>query len=316
MKSEIDVLGAPYEVERLKLPDDAEGPVVAHLVVRRATKPQGRAVLHVHGFADYFFQTVAADFWVSRGYDFYALDLRKYGRSILEHQTPNFALDLTEYFPELDEARRRITERDGHDALVISAHSTGALVAALWAEDRDVPLAGLFLNSPWLDLNGSFLLRTAGTKAIDQVGARRPYLAIPRNVTGFYARSLHREHDGEFDFSLDWKPLTSQPVYAGWLRAVRRGHARLHKGLDLTAPILVMTSAASAFPKEWDDSVHSHDIVLDVGLIRKWAPRLGRHLTLVGVEGARHDVTLSREPVRSVVFDEVSRWLTAYVETS
>ena len=88
----------------------------------------------------------------------------------------------------------------------------------------------MVLNSPWLDLQGSLLLRTAGTKAIDQIGARRPFLAIPRDVSGFYARSLHRDHEGEWDFDLAWKPLESWPVYAGWLRAVRRGHARAHRG--------------------------------------------------------------------------------------
>ena len=76
----VDVLGAPYSAETLELPSDDEGEVVATLVSRRAAESHGRAVLHVHGFADYFFQTVAADWWVERGYDFYALDLRKYGR--------------------------------------------------------------------------------------------------------------------------------------------------------------------------------------------------------------------------------------------
>ena len=41
---------------------------------------------------------------------------------------------------------------------------------------------------------------------------------------------------------------------------------------------------------------------------------LGRHVTLAQVEGAIHDVTLSRPEVRKVVFDEVARFLTAYVE--
>ena len=56
---------------------------MATLVQPACRAAHHRAVLHVHGFADYFFQTVAADCWVERGYDFYALDLRKYGRSLL-----------------------------------------------------------------------------------------------------------------------------------------------------------------------------------------------------------------------------------------
>jgi len=271
-------------------------------------------VLHVHGFADYFFQTPAADHWVERGYDFYALDLRKYGRSLRAHQTPNFVTDLAHYYPELDEAFRRVTRRDGHDRVLLSAHSTGGLVVPLWAHDRRVPAAGMVLNAPWLDLHGSFLLRTAGTKAIDQIGARRPYVTIPREVSGLYAMSLHEDHHGEWPFDLTWKPLESWPVYAGWLRAVRRGHARLHRGLDLPFPVLVLTSAASGRPKEWDDSCTSTDIVLDVRLIRKWAHTLAGHLTLVPVEGALHDVTMSRAEVRKVVFDQVSRWHDAFVD--
>ena len=58
----------------------------------------------MHGFADYFFQTGYAEWWTERGYDFYALDLRKYGRSLRPHQTPNYVTDLREYFAELDAA--------------------------------------------------------------------------------------------------------------------------------------------------------------------------------------------------------------------
>jgi alpha-beta hydrolase superfamily lysophospholipase len=309
----VDVLGRPYRAETLELADDEEGAVVATLVHRPSRGPRGKAVLHVHGFADYFFQTPAADYWVARGYDFYALDLRKYGRSLREHQTPNFVTDLSAYYEELDEAYRLITERDGHDHVVVTAHSTGGLVTPLWVHDRGPDVAALVLNSPWLDLQGSLLLRTAGTKAIDQIGARRPYLTIPRDVSGFYARSLHHAHHGEWDFDLAWKPIESWPVYAGWLRAVRRGHARAHRGLDVTAPVLVLTSASSGHPKEYDESCSRTDIVLDVELIRKWGHKLADHVTLVRVEGALHDVTLSAEPVRTRVFEEITRWMDAYV---
>lgn len=309
----VDVLGEPYQAETIGLPDDDEGEVVATLVSRKTAEPTGRAVLHVHGFCDYFFQTPVADHWVERGYDFYALDLRKYGRSLRPHQTPSFVTDLAHHYPELDEAFRRITARDGHDRVLVSAHSTGGLVTPLWVHDHEVPVAGMVLNSPWLDLHGSLLLRTAGTKAIDQIGARRPYLAIPRDVSGLYAMSLHEDHRGEWPFDLAWKPLESWPVYAGWLRAVRRAHARVHRGLDLAVPVLVLTSGSTGHPKVWDDTCASTDIVLDVLQIRKWAHKLSTHVTAVKVEGALHDVTMSRAEVRARAFDEISRWHDAYV---
>lgn len=313
---ETDVLGRPYRVETIPLPDDSEGPVVATLVRKPTRKRSGRAVLHVHGFADYFFHRQYAEWWTTRGYTFYALDLRKYGRSLREHQTPNFVEDLAEYYPELDAAWQRITARDGHTSVVATAHSTGGLTLPLWVnERRPAELAGMFLNSPWFDMQGSAWLRNpAARAALDQLGARQPRRLIPRNVSGLYGRSLHRDHDGEFDFNLEWKPLESYPVYAGWLRAIRRGHAEIHRGLDIAAPTLVLSSGRTAFPKEMGEDVHTADVVLDVQQIRRWASSLGSHVTSIAIDGARHDVVLSRPDVRARVYAELDRWLAAYVE--
>jgi alpha-beta hydrolase superfamily lysophospholipase len=303
-----DVLGEPFQAETLTFPDDAEGAVVATLVSRRAETPTRRAVLYLHGFCDYFFQAHLAEFCNSLGYDFYAVDLRKYGRSLLPHQTPNFCRDLREYYAELDMAYTLITERDGHDDVVLLAHSTGGLIAALWAHDRHecgLPVPAAFvLNSPWLDLQGSILLRTVGTRAIDEIGARRPYQVIPRGVSGVYVESLHRDRRGEWDFQLDWKPAESFPVRAGWLRAVRRGHR---------APVLVLASARTTFTETWTDDVPRSDVVLDVEQIARWSHRLGPLVTIGRLDGARHDVYLSEKAVRDEALTLTARWLHAVV---
>lgn len=309
-----DVLGAPYTAETIPLPDDAEGAVVATLVRRPADSgPTGMAVLHVHGFCDYFFQTEYAEWWTARGYDFYALDLRKYGRSIGPHQTPNYVTDLRDYWPELDAAWQRITERDGHDHVVLSAHSTGGLTVPLWAADRRPDVRGLVLNSPWFDLQGSLWERTVGTRLIQEIGSRRPMTVLPRTVSGVYGESLHQDFDGEWVFDLAWKPGASWPVRLGWLAAIRRGHAELHRGLGLEAPALVLSSLKSGAPAEIGEIAHSRDIVLDVKQIRRWAPAIGTHVTSVAIPGAKHDVTLSRPAVRKHVYDELDRWHAAYV---
>lgn len=304
-----DLLGAPWTAETIELADDDEGAVVATLVHHPAARPTGRAVLHVHGFADYFFHTEFAAWWVERGYDFYALDLRKYGRSMRAHHTPTHVDDLTEHYEELDAAWQRIVERDGHTHVVGSAHSTGGLTLSLWAEDRTpTGLAALVLNSPWLDLQGHPLMRTVGTVVIDRIGRRQPRRVLPRDVNGFYGRSLHRDHDGEWDFDLDLKPLTSFPVHLGWLAAVRRGHARVHRGLSLDVPVLVLSSDRSSAPMEMDDDVHRTDIVLDVEQIRRWAPKLSSHVTTIAVPGAIHDVVLSRPEVRERAYRHLGVW--------
>jgi alpha-beta hydrolase superfamily lysophospholipase len=308
-----DILGPPYTSRTLQLQPDDEGDVVATLVHRPAATATGKAVLHVHGFADYFFQTGAADFWCERGYDFYALDLRKYGRSLLPHQTPNYVADLGNYYEELDLAYAEVSA--AHDHVVLSAHSTGGLTVPLWASDRGLEVAGMVLNAPWLDMHGDALTRNLAMPVLHRIGAHRARLAIPRKVSGIYARSLHHEHDGEWEFDLGWKPLQSWPVYAGWIRAIRMGQARVAAGIEVHAPVLVLSSTRSGHPASIEDpDVYTTDIVLDVEQIRRRAALLGRHVTLTQVEGAMHDVTLSRPEVRKVVFDEVARFLTAYVD--
>src|SRR4051812_11273801 len=309
-----DVLGEPYLAETIELPPDDEGPVVATLVVRRADRPTGRAVLHVHGFADYFFQTGYAEWWTERGYDFYAVDLRKYGRSIRPHQTPTYVTDLRDHFPEIDAAFARVTERDGHDHVVVSAHSTGGLIVGLWAHERRPALAGMVLNSPWLDMQGGRLIRGIGTTVVKQVGARQPTRLIPRTVGGQYTRSLHAEHHGEWTFNTDWKPLDSFPVSFGWLRAIRMGHAELQQGLEVGCPVLVLSSAGTRWPKEMGPDAHGYDIVLEVPQIRRWATALGSHVTYVAIDGARHDVVLSLPEPRAKAYAELDRWTSAYVD--
>jgi alpha-beta hydrolase superfamily lysophospholipase len=310
-----DVLGPDYRVETISLPPDDEGAVVATLVTLEPERPHGRAVLHVHGFADYFFHTEYARWWADRGYTFYALDLRKYGRSLREHQTPHYVTDLREHIGEIGLACWRIIQRDGHDQVIVSGHSTGGLTVSLWAHERQPPeLVGMVLNSPWFDMHGSAWLRSSAAQlAIDRLGSSRPKREIPRRVSTVYGRTLHREHGGEWDYDLSWKPLESRPVYVGWLRAVRRGHTQLHAGLDVACPTLVLSSARSYFGEQTDETATSNDIVLDVEQIRRWASSVGRHVTSIAVEGAIHDVVLSRPEVRATAYDAIGTWLDAWV---
>ena len=310
----IDILGEPYLQRVIELPDDDEGSVCATLVMRLAPQPGTKAVLYIHGYNDYFFQTHLADFMVARGYHFYALDLRKCGRSRRPHQTPGFVRDLSEYFPEIDEAARIIRDEDGHETMIVFAHSMGGLIASLWAHARSHAgiVDGLLLNSPFFEFNTSWLLRRPLGVAIGRFGRWQPYRVLPIKTPGLYGRSLHQDFHGEWQFDLALKPVESIPPRLGWLRAVRAGQRRLQAGLDIAAPVLVAHSSASYRLLHWDDSIHHADVVLDVRHISRWAAALGRHVTIVRIDGGRHDLTLSREPARRLFFDEADRWLRAY----
>ena len=312
---EIDVLGSPYERHTIELGSDDEGPVVATLVRRRAERQTRRAVLYVHGFVDYFFQTHLADFFADRGWDFYALDLRKYGRSLLPHQTPNFARSLTDYYPELDEAARIIRDQDGHDQMLVVGHSTGGLITSLWSHSRQGRgiVDGLFLNSPFFDFKMPWIIRRPLLATLVGVGGRMPYRKIPTATLGLYGESLHSDHRGEWTYELAWKPLLGFPVTVGWLEAIRRGQRRLRAGLSIDAPVLVACSTRTFHGRAWHDDVRLSDAVLDVEHIVRWAPRLGPRVTIARFDGGMHDLTLSGKEVRAEVFRELGRWVDAFV---
>ncbi|MFC3298428.1 lysophospholipase L2 [Arthrobacter agilis] len=309
-----DILGEGYGVRTLPLRPDVEGEVVATLVRRRAPGGSRRAVLYVHGFVDYFFQTNLADAWLAAGYDFYALDLRKYGRSLREHQTPNYTESLEDYDEELDAAAKLIREDEDHDVLVVMGHSTGGLITSLWAHRRrgQGVVDALALNSPWFDLNASLFQRTLGTAAVLRIGIVRPRRVVGK-LGSAYGHFLHRETGGDWDYDLAWKPHGGYPVVAGWLAAVRRGHAELNRGLAIDCPVLVACSDATSNPVKEPGRISSTDVVLDVGHIAARAPRLGRLVTLVRIRGGIHDLALSPEPARSEFFAELERWREAYV---
>jgi alpha-beta hydrolase superfamily lysophospholipase len=277
--------------------------------------PRG-AVLYLHGFVDYFFQRELADFYVAQGYAFYALDLRKSGRSLRPHHTPWFVEDLAEYYEEIDAAVRAI-RADRCERLLVNGHSTGGLVAALWAHDRGAAgggADGLFLNSPFLDLALAPLLRAASGGLAGLIAARQPRAAVPGGaLSDLYPRSIHGDHGGEWAFDLALKPVASVPVRAGWLRAIRRAQRRVHRGLDLRMPILVMCSATSSSPRAWDELLLHSDSVLDVEQIARWSTRLGRHVTTVRIDEGMHDLVLSAPPVRAQVYRELERWIGAYL---
>jgi alpha-beta hydrolase superfamily lysophospholipase len=305
-----------FESIDLPLPDAARAsgePADVELVgtlLRRVPTGSSRAVLYLHGWNDYFFQTHLADYVAELGFDFYALDLRRYGRSLRNGHLRGFITDLDEYTAELDAAAAVIGAE--HSSLVLMGHSTGGLIAALWAATHPERVAALVLNSPWLDLQGSAMIRALGTPVVDAVGRQSPTSVIRLPDLGFYARTLHSSLEGEWNYDLDLKTTPSPPVRAGWLRAIRQGHQRVAAGLMLPMPVLVMASGTTEFARKWHEGMRTADTVLDVDQIVSRGARLGRHVTIVRIEGGLHDLFLSPQRVREIALYELERWLQAY----
>lgn len=305
-----DVLGEPYTARTLHLANSLDATLV-HL-----PGPAGatRGVLYVHGFADYFFQTELAEFHHRRGEHFYAVDLHRYGRSLRDGQIPYDMSAVDEYFDELDLAREVIVA-DGCTSIVVAAHSTGGLITPLWLSARGTDnIAAMVLNSPFLELPVSPVLRSVLTPAIDFLAGPTPHRAFPLPDTGFYGRSLHTSLDGEWEFDTTWKPLKGNPVRVGWLSAVRKGQNRIVRGLHLPIPILVLSSDKSFRSRTWSDAIHVGDAVLDADRIAALSTRLGDYVTYARITDAKHDILLSRAPVRDHAYQVIDHWLTAELD--
>ena len=92
---------------------EGEGDLFATLVRRDPPTAARHAVLAVHGYTDYFFNTELAERFAARGFAFYALDLHKCGRSWRQGQTPHFTTDLARYHGELERACALIADDTG-----------------------------------------------------------------------------------------------------------------------------------------------------------------------------------------------------------
>lgn len=278
-----------FEALELPFPDDYDGPVSATLVRLPAGAAPRGAVLYLHGFADYFFQRHMAERFAAEGFAFYALDLRKHGRSMRRHQHPNFCKSVTEYYADISRAIEVIGE-----PIILAGHSTGGLVCSLYAhegERRDAVRA-LWLNSPFFDWRlpdwKLTQLHVAAT-----VGRFFPFLKDESTLREDYVNSLLDEH---WDFDLSLKPVRGFPIYYGWLGAITDAHAKVRRGLHLQCPVLSMHS---------DEA----DIVLDWRDIARGSRMLGERVTVLAFPGAMHDLVLSRPHIREEVFSQLFAWV-------
>jgi alpha-beta hydrolase superfamily lysophospholipase len=277
-----------------------------------ASLPARPAVLYLHGFVDYFFQTHVANAFEARGYRFYAIDLRGYGRSIgcgIEEGEPNYVPDIAVYAQDLDAAVAAIRE-EGHTGIAFHGHSTGGLIGPLWANARPGLLAAMALNSPWLELNENWFLRVPATGLISLVSRVAPTLKVS-GLWPYYGEALHQGTGGEWEYNLAWKPHVGFPVAAAWFNSVRRAHRRIKRGLDVTCPILVLTSTKRGDNRRQHPEVITSDSVLNPAHMWALAPNLGSDVEVRTIPGGAHDLSLSPEPARSAYLDATLNWLDA-----
>jgi alpha-beta hydrolase superfamily lysophospholipase len=282
-----DVLLPGFEALELEFPADYDGPVASTLVRLPAGSAPRGAALYIHGFSDYFFQRHMAERFAAEGYAFYALDLRKYGRSLRAHQHANFCKSVNEYYADIDAAIELIG-----GPLLLAGHSMGGLVTALYAHEgkHRAEVQALWLNSPFFDWNLPEW-RKVQVHLAAAVGRYCPFLNDPKAFRPDYTRTLRTE----WDFEARLKPDYGFPLYYGWLGAISDAFEKVHKGLALECPVLSMHSDRG-------------DVVLDWRHIARWSRSLGPNVTVLAFPGAWHDLVLSPGRIREEVFRQLFSW--------
>ena len=288
-----------YSQCTIPLRSDSQGAAVATLVRHDSLSQGPRALLYVHGYNDYFFQRALGDSVTQHGLAFYALDLRRYGRSLRPHQDAFSISNLRAYYEELSKALQQIRQ-EGAKEIFLMAHSTGGLITSLYLHDtqnRD-SIAGFILNSPFLDFNFSKAEERYILPMLAQAGKIIPSkVIVGRSKTpDLYAQSLLKKYHGKWDYDTAWKKDFGHPIRLDWLRAIRSGHQRVQRGLQLPMPILLMSSDKSLRATgTWEPEYGEADLVLDVEDIQRYGRHLGTHVEAVRIPRGLHDLFLSTD---------------------
>lgn len=303
-----DILGDGFEMAFINHPADYSGKVRSTVIRKLATAPSHKAILYVHGFSDYFLQKEMAQMFVDHGYNFYAIDLRKYGRSLLEGQRLFQVRDLHEYFPDIDSAVE-IISADGTESIALLGHSTGGLTTSLYMSEKPSPLIkALMLNSPFLDWNMPTFMKKVIIPIASSFGRVFPNVKIHQEPDAGYANTLSAHHQGEWHYREDWKPDVLPDPDLGWIRAIYQGQKQLRRQ-SVKVPALLMHSSCSVKKGVSKKSYFHADAILDVETISYYGTRLGNDVTEVTFQDGLHDLVLSKKIIREQVYETMLSWL-------
>lgn len=310
-----DILGERFEQHTFQMGDSFDGEAVSTLVRALPMHDTRRSILYIHGYNDYFFQREMALRFNDSLYNFYALDLRRYGRSLRSHQIHCDVRDLSEYFADIDSALLTM-QREGAQEIILMGHSTGGLITSLYSmqpSSERQEIEALILNSPFLDMNMGWFMEQIITPIASIYGAIFPKTNISQGddrTLSPYGQSLLREYHGEWEFDTSLKRLRSEPLTMGWVRAIHKGHSALQRNRkQISIPILLLYSDKSIWESEWSEAFASADAVLDVRDISKYGAQLGSQVHSVEIKDGIHDLMLSRPEVREELYPTIFNWL-------
>lgn len=319
---ETDTLWQPdilpgYECRFVNQGEAFDGPCRSTIIRKLNPKKSQRAFLYIHGFNDYFFQKEMGEIYLDSGYNFYAVDLRRYGRSRLPWQYPFNIRDQKEYFADIDSALSQI-RRDGNIDITLGGHSTGGLTVILYAVDRGgrIGVNRVVTDSPFLSWNFSPFMQKVAIPTVSFLGGMFKNSKIKQSHCDGYAYSLLKEYHGEWEYNTNWKMIYSPPVTMSWVRAISKAQGEIKKHREnIVVPLLVMHSSRKIDGCDWTPEFQTGDCVLNPFAIQKIGVTLGadlRKTEVCAIDSGLHDLILSAPAHRQAAYDSIFSFMRRY----
>ncbi len=302
-----------YESRFINMGEAFDGPARCCVIRIRPEGKSKKAFLYVHGFNDYFFQEDWGKQFVDSGYNFYAVDLRRYGRSRLPWQYPYNVRDQKEYFADIDSALS-IIRKDGNTDITLGGHSTGGLTVAYYAACRGARIGvnRVVTDSPFLAWNFNAFMRNVAAPTIGFLSKISPNAVVDQGHCDGYAYSLLKQYDGEWTYNTDWKMIYSPPVKWSWIGAIDNAQKDLMKKKEfITVPLLIMTSSRKIDGCNYTPEFKTGDAVLDPALMTERGAKLGMSgkTVVCVIDSGIHDLILSPLPAREKARKEIFHFI-------
>lgn len=300
-----------YEARYVNQGMQFDGPCRSTIVRLKSKKPSRKGYLYIHGFNDYFFQAEMGQRFVDSGYHFYAVDLRRYGRSKEPWQYPYNIRDARKYYDDIDSAVVQM-RRDGIEDITLGGHSTGGLIVTAYGVDKSdaIPVDRIVTDSPFYAWNFNATYRHFLIPTVRNLSVAIKNAKIPQGHCDGYAYSLLKEYDGEWTYNTDWKMIYSPPVTFSWVGQIQNTQNRVKKhGDKLRVPLLVMHSSRKVdgcnyTPDfQYGDAVLNPEMIQDVG--NKIKSKSPRDVIVCTIDSGLHDLILSKRPHRDAAYDSI-----------
>lgn len=307
-----------YEARHVDQGQQFDGPCRSTIIRKKQQPGTNRGVLFVHGFNDYFFQSEMGERIADSGYRFYAVDLRRYGRSRLPWQYPFNIRDLRKYYADIDSGIAQM-RRDGVEDITLLGHSTGGLTVISYGTDRgaEITVDRIATDSPFLAWNFNFLYRHVLIPGVRNLSVVFKNAKVKQAHCDGYAYSLLKNHYGEWTYDTDWKMIYSPPVTFSWTGAIQSAQNRVKKHGDrLAVPLLVMHSSHKVEGCGYTDEFMRGDAVLDPHMIRDVAQTIKKKshnpVWICTIDSGIHNLILSRQPQREAAYDTLFRFFKSH----